>query len=368
MGRITLFFIAVAILAGSVQPASAQRLKESEALRAADFLVDIQNESGAIPDYPGSGTANWDSHMEYALWGLATAYEHTGMTVYLDAMRAGLDWLADRQRSDGSWWIGYTSGPPFTPLQGAYGVSATIALFIYDLWWYGELSGDERFVGSKLDNVRSGLGFLYGKMRSPNGTFRSSWVRQPDGHYALSSYRFAADQMDVYLGLRAAGAMLGRAKYTNDAIRLRATVLGPTYFVPSLGRYAIAIRADGSKDLALSLLTVWPQGYLPWVAGSTYNTRLAVSWLDRKQQPDGAVLYTSGADRYLLATEDLAAGHLGVGTPASSAASAARGWMANLQDPDSGGLATSPSKPTRQNNLNAFAVMIWLGRRPPVPV
>jgi prenyltransferase/squalene oxidase-like repeat protein len=362
----------VTMCAGSLLPASPAAAvlpgRELNALRGADFLVDIQNQWGAIPDYPGGGTANYDSHMEYALWGLAAAFEETHDPKYLAAMKAGLSWLADRQRSDGSWWLGYASVYPFAPIDSAYGVSATIGLFIHDLWWYDRISHDHEFTALLLPNVELGLSFLYGRMRAPDGTFRSAYIRADGGGYARNDYRYASDQVDMYLGLRAASKLLGRTSYWEDAMNLRTILRGSRFFLSSYRRYALGIFPSGTRDTYMSLLTVWPQGYIPWVIGSNSNTRASTGWLDARQRlPEGSVVFRDGAHRYALASEVLLGAHIGLKTGTGERATAAGDWLTVLQDDATGGMTVSPVNFDRHSNLTAFAVLGWYGMRPRLP-
>jgi hypothetical protein len=91
------------------------------AFHVADFLLSLQNESGAIADTPGSTLANEDSNMEYALAGLAAAYWYSKDRRYLRALENGISWLADRQEMAdpqwrGSWFYAYRTTPPYAPV------------------------------------------------------------------------------------------------------------------------------------------------------------------------------------------------------------------------------------------------------------
>jgi len=60
-----------------------------QALRMADFILSLQNASGAIPDERGAITVNEDSNMEYALIGLGAAYGASKDVKYLNGLEKG---------------------------------------------------------------------------------------------------------------------------------------------------------------------------------------------------------------------------------------------------------------------------------------
>ncbi len=360
--------LAAWVLASTAVPAAATTSYATNAIQAADFLLSIQGSYGQISDYPGGGMVNYDSHMEYAMWGLAVAYQKTGDQKYLDGMKAGLTWLAARQRSDGSWWVGYAYLSPFDPIDSAYGVSATIGLFMHDLWWYDFLSGDHAFTTSLLPKVRSGLSFLYTKMRASDGTFRSAYVKNSNGVYVRNNYRYSSDQVDMYLGLRAASKLLGVQSYWDDAMKLRTILAGSTFYLSTYKRYALGITATGVRDTYLSLLTVWPQGYIPWVIGNFTNTRASTAWLDaRERHPEGSVVFRQGAHRYALASEVLIGGHIGTGTANGTNSMQAKSWVAVRQDDGTGGVTVSPVNLDQYSNLTAFAMLCWYNMHPRLP-
>lgn len=70
------------------------------ALHIADFILAQQDVNGAIPDEAGSDTANEDSNMEYALIGLAAAYEATRDGKYL----TGLEKVSHGSLLAKRWW------------------------------------------------------------------------------------------------------------------------------------------------------------------------------------------------------------------------------------------------------------------------
>jgi hypothetical protein len=338
------------------------------ALDAADYILSLQKPRGAILDHRGAGVANTDSHMQYALIGLAAAYRITRLPRFLEGMRKGLAWLAARQRPNGSWWIAYAATPPFRPQRRIYGISATIGLFAYDLWLYRAVGGDERFVRRHLDTVRRGMSFLLRRMQGPHGTFYSGVSRRVHGD-RRSTYRYTSDQADLYLGFRAAGNLLGRHRYYAQARRLRVALLGRGFFLRNGQRYARGVFAEGRRDRRMNVLTVWPQGYVPWVLGTARRTRAALKWLRTKARADGSVRAWRGDPVYTLSAEDLVLGTIGVaGSARDGPARGAKAWMARVAfNPETGGLIDSLRKPLEFCNIAGLAVLAWLDQRPPIP-
>lgn len=360
---------ALALAAGGAAAARVPGLEEGhdvEAVRAADFILSLQNEHGAILDFPESLVANTDSHMQYALWGLATAYVRTGADRYLEGMRDGLLWLASRQRRDGSWWVGYRAEPPFRPKTGAYGVSATIGLFAYDVWLYRELGGDLDVVRLLRPRARAALRFLYERMRAPDGTFYSAFGRGPEGAYRRADYRFTSDQADVYLGLRAAADLFASERYRRDAARLRRALEGPAFFLHGAQRYAKGILPDGTRDGTLDILTVWPNGYVPWVLGPSAKSRKALAFLGRRQLPDGGFRVWRSDPVYSLSAEVFVMGTTSVyGAGAPPEADRAARWLAEVAvEQVSGGIVNHLRSTKRFCNIAGFGVLSWLRSGP----
>ena len=340
----------------------------TRALEAADFVMSLVRPSGAIVDFPGAGIANTDSHLQYALMGLGAAYHLSARPRYLEGMRNALGWLGGRQRADGSWWLGYGVERPFKPVRRAWGVSATAGLYIYDLWLYRQLSGDAEWVAKREWRVRRALRFL-STMRAPDGTYYSSWVRAPGGGYVRSTYRFTSDQVDVYLGLRAAAALLGEPRYARMAASLRRALLGTRFYLPGHGRYARGVYPNGRKDTRVDVLTIWPQGYVPWVLGSHSRTRPGVAWLRSKARRDGSVRAWGRDPVYTLSAEVLVMGSVGVDGPATNHPSvpAAATWMSRVARMPDGGLRDSLKREIRFCNVAGFATLAWLRLPAAVP-
>jgi hypothetical protein len=189
-------------------PPSASNDYSTHAARIADYLLSQQNADGAIPDAPGWDTVNQDSNMEYALIGLAAAYDYSHDPRYLLALEKGIRWLAAREEMTdppwrGSWFYAYSSVPPYNPIPTSpgdpaitdvRGVSATSALFVYLLYLHSVVSGSNTLAIEYEDNARAALDFVLEHNQSADGFFYNSWQKSAaDGKWHLWRFRYAAD-------------------------------------------------------------------------------------------------------------------------------------------------------------------------------
>jgi hypothetical protein len=307
------------VLPASCPGASVLRAGRSDsnanaAAHIAGFLLRLQDSNGAISDEPGSPVVNEDSNMEYALAGLAAAYSHNHNSRYLRGLDRGIRWLAAReemadQRWRGSWFYAFSAKPPYQPVPTSpgpgvvdvRGVDTTGALFVYLLYLRSELSGSVALPHRYERNARAALSFILQRNRSRGGLFYSSWQRRTsDGSWRLWRFRYAADQGDVYLGLRAGWLLYRDRRYLLAANHLKERA-GSALFAPSLGRYAVGIDVDGSQERDLEGFDgVFPQGYLGWIWGNTAANRRALAWLAARVQPSGALHCYSDDPDYSL--------------------------------------------------------------------
>lgn len=296
----------------------------SAAIRSADFLLDLQNAAGAIPDAPGSRRVNEDSNMEYALIGLGAAYDKTGRQRFLTGLESGIAWLAAREdmsstRWRGSWHYVYSATSPFKPIptspgrgiDDVRGVDATSALFAYLVWLHGRLTGDDSLALTYEQNVRAALDFVLDQNQAADGFFYSSWQLR-DGTWNLWKFQYSADQGDVYLGLRGGALLYGEPRYDGAADFLKANVPS-TFFDPKQDRYALGRDRSGSRDLGLEGFNgIFPQGYLPWMLGADRQNRDAVAWLGANRKTDGRIVVGDGK-AYALSPTVFAMGRAGLG-------------------------------------------------------
>ena len=338
-----------------------ERRERAAALKMADFILGLQLENGAIPDAADADTVNEDSDMEYALIALAAAYRSTGRESYLSGLERGIAWLAGAEVMEdgpwkGSWWYRYDrNGRPLPASESGgdvRGVDASGALFVYLLYLDRLCAGSDAVVAPYRENAAAALEFVLTRSRSVAGFFASAFSEDGTGGWSRSDCCYAADQGDVWLGLRAGALLYGGDEYGEAADFLRENV-PDAFFSGEYGRYCAGI-ASGRQDWSEEgFAPVQSQGYLPWLWGDTAENRQAVSWLRERLSGD-----LSG--EYFLSAAFLGLGEQGIGgeTPRRSFA-----WLLErgLDEAD-GGVRDSLRDPAETVNTAAFcalALMRW---------
>lgn len=317
--------------AGPTAPAT------QRAIRAAEYILRLQDASGAIRDAADSRAVNMDNNMGYALAGLAAAFEATQDIRYLAAMRRGLEWLAQMQEPDGAWHWGYLS-PEYRPFIGEYyrrlgitdikGVDAIQAYFAYNLYLYVLLSGDQPFGGAMVPVARRGIDYLLA--HNYDGTlFYSSWQLRGDQWHRLPE-QYSAGQGDVYLGL------MGLYRLTADA-----------RYPPVIDRLEQGMRVLLRRDVWVTSNRNpapyhFSNGYLAYI----FRHPFGLSWLSANQNGSA-----------------IAAAALAIGKQANRLDAAdALATLAALQGMH-GGVAFADRSPYDRyyyTNDTAFAVLAWL--------
>ncbi len=340
----------------------------------ADFLLRLQMRNGAIPDAPGWSTCNTDSNMEYALLGLAAAYSRFSDGAYANALRQGLLWLSERQTTEGpwrgSWFYSYDcrSGAPAevspgADAQNARGVDSTSALFLYLVWVYEKLTGDDSLTKRLEPNLKAALNFFL-RARLPNGFFRSSWLFK-DGRWTPFDFSYASDQGDCYLGLMAGWMLLGDSEALRYALELRALL--PRLFDYESGSYFLGVYADGEGEKIKDVADSFALGYLPWVFGPSPENFLSLLWLERHQEGDGGFRIGKQRARLALPAVVYVLGMEALGLGESSSARRAKEWFLRLRC-RGGGIrdSESPDAPCF-SNLTGLALLALLGPSLPFP-
>jgi hypothetical protein len=349
-----------------------------QALRMADFILSLQNASGAIPDERGAITVNEDSNMEYALIGLGAAYGASKDVKYLNGLEKGIKWLADREEMKdrnwkGSWYYVYSSDAPYAHIptspgpgiRDVRGVDATSALFVYLVYLDQRLTGSSALARTYAANCRAALMFLLNHNLDLDGLSRSSWQLDiSDGQWHLFKCKYSADQGDVYLGMRAGEVLYRDARYGQAAVTLRRQT-PIRVFSASLQRYALAIQEDGKLEISDDgNSAAFSQGYLSWMWGVTSSNRAAVEWLRSKVQPDGSIVSIAGKPISSLnvAMLAMASRALAQPTPRKSLQ-----WLVdNAYDANTGGIRSSLGADGNHeyNNETAFCLLGFLGFLP----
>lgn len=209
-----------------------ERLQRLE--RAARFILERQDEHGAMNE---SGYINTDSNMLYALMGLIQAYDLTRESAYWRAVERGLWWLMSVQTAEGDWHLSYRrEGDAYVPaLPGSYrrfaairGVDTTMALFLYVAGEADKRTKNRELKAKLRQSAERAYRFLVRhNLDETDGLFWSSYqLREGNANTPLSGYRlykvkYAADNAETYLGLRAAADLLGDPRADAIAERLK---------------------------------------------------------------------------------------------------------------------------------------------------
>ena len=148
-------------------------LAADEVIETALTLTALQLPSGMIPWFPNGHCDPWN-HVESAM-ALCTA----GFSV--EAERA-YQWLADTQRSDGSWFNYYRSDGTVEDYKLDTNVIAYVATGVFHHW---NLTGDRGFVDHMWPTVQRAIDFVL-ELQTPRGEI--IWARHTNGRpwtYAL---------------------------------------------------------------------------------------------------------------------------------------------------------------------------------------
>ena len=349
-----------------------------QALRMADFILALQNSSGAIPDEAGAVTVNQDSNMEYALIGLGAAYEATKDPKYLQGFEKGIVWLADRQGMNqpqwkGSWYYVYSANPPHehiptaagSGISDARGVDATSALFAYLLYLDKRLSANSKLADQYAGHAHAALDFVISHNLDVDGLSRSSWqLHGDDGQWHFYQEKYSADQGDVYLGMRAGALLFHDAQYRRVAERLKAQTTRQL-FSSSLQRYLLGMDENGNLDSSDDGNSAdFSQGYLAWIWAATEQNRAALKWLRSKVQSDGSLVSKSGASAFSLNVAMLAMASKALAQPAPTRS--LRWFVNHAYDEKTGGIYHEPGAGQKHeyNNDSGFCVIAFLGFQP----
>jgi hypothetical protein len=371
--QILYFALLIAVSVFSNAQAAPTRASYTAALNVADFILSLQDAGGAIRDEPEGKIVNEDSNMEYALIGLAAAYEHSRDQRYLTGLEKGIAWLAQREEMvdpkwKGSWYYTYSSVPPYARkatspgggIKDVRGVDATSSLFVYLLYLHKRVTGSDALVKKYEQNAKAALDFVLTRNWSKDGFSLSSWQLNKRGQWVLWRYEYTADQGDVYLGLRAGALLYGAPQYASAANNLMSNV-SRVFFLSQQGRYAIGRDDLSAPDTEMGEFdAVFPQGYVPWVFGLNNQNVAAYNWLKKRVQSDGSLKLFSGDPGFSLSAIvfAMAAQALGAPSPDSSI-----DWLIAGIDPSNGGIHdTADVMESEYANVAGFAVVALLGQ------
>lgn len=375
LGSLLLLLLAAAPLAAQVGgPQGDKRsfgpAQWPQSVKMADFILSVQDAGGAIQDYAGSGTVNHDSNMQYALIGLGAAYAHTSDAKYLTGLEKGIRWLAARQETQdpewkGSWYYVFSSRPPYAPIQLAEGpgildvrgVDATSTLFVYLLYLHSTLSRRTDLVSEYATTAKLALDFVAEHSIDTDGLSWSSWhKRASDGQWHRYAVKYAADQGDVFLGMKAGALLYKSDKYK----RIADVILAQTtarLFSQEAQRYATSMDASGKLQVGAYMFA---QGYLSWMWGDLPQNRAALKWLRSRVQADGSVASQPGGRASSLNVAMLGMASRGLREPAPSSSF---DWLIRTTyDSATGGVRGTANATSRQAvNEAAFILMSMMG-------
>ncbi|TDQ53581.1 prenyltransferase [Actinorugispora endophytica] len=170
-------------------------LSADDVAQSADYLLGVQEPSGAIPWFPGGHLDVWD-HVECAMALSVAGHEAAAVRAY--------EWLASAQNPDGSWPAKLRQGKAVNPVREANHAAYPAV----GVWQHVLISGDDAFAERLWPTVRAGIGFVLG-LRTARGEIR--WARDPDGN--AGDHALLTVCASIHQGLRCAVALaehLGR--------------------------------------------------------------------------------------------------------------------------------------------------------------
>lgn len=349
----------------------------TQALNIANFLLSQQDANGCIPDAPGYNTANNDSNEEYALIGLAAAYNYSHNAAYLAGFEKGIAWLAAREEMTdptwkGSWYLQYSSTPPYAevPVSGGSGttnvrgVDATSSLFVYLLYLDYRLTGSKTLSQTYSANAQNALNFIINHNLDTDGLSWSSWLYYTSSQsWQIYQEKYSADQGDVYLGMHAGAILYSSTTYANEATLLM-TKTPVSIFNTSEKRYALGLFADGTLDNSTDGYSEgFAQGYLSWMWGNTTQNQDGMTWFRTKVQKNGSVVTLKGAPAYSLNVAMLGLGDNGVSAAAPVSSFT---WLINNTYRSNGGVYDSLASGDEidYDNVEGFTIISLLGFLP----
>ncbi|QGK70387.1 prenyltransferase [Allosaccharopolyspora coralli] len=141
-------------------------LSADDVAHTARSIASVQEDSGAVPWFPGGHVDPWD-HVESAM-----ALSATGLFAEADA---AYEWSRRTQRTDGSWPIQIRTGA----IEDAGSDSNFCAYIAVGVWHHVLITGDDGFARRMWPCVRAALDFVLGLQRERG---EIEWGRDVDGN------------------------------------------------------------------------------------------------------------------------------------------------------------------------------------------
>jgi hypothetical protein len=217
--------------------------------RSASYLVRCQEDSGAIPWFPGGHTDVWD-HVECAM---ALTVTGLGAPGHAEAARRAYLWLAESRHPGGGWPAKFRQGVPATRLREANHAAYPAVGLLHHLL----VTGDAAFAERMWPVVEEGLEFVLA-LRGEHGEIL--WARSENG--APGDHALLTVCASVHHALRCGAALaarLGRSRpeWTAAADRLAVLINEHEDLFADRGRFSMdwfypvlggAVRGSAAKE------------------------------------------------------------------------------------------------------------------------
>lgn len=152
-------------------PAVPGVLSADDVASSARSIVDVQEESGAIPWFPGGRVDPWD-HVESAMAMSAAGFVTEAGLAY--------EWSRRTQRPDGSWPLSVRGGR----VEDAGADTNFCAYLAVGVWHHLLISEDDRFAARMWEPVGKAIDFVIG-LQNDGGEI--AWAQAADGRIAAGA-------------------------------------------------------------------------------------------------------------------------------------------------------------------------------------
>ncbi|MEK6899655.1 MAG: hypothetical protein AABX05_00885, partial [Nanoarchaeota archaeon] len=187
------------------------------AVDAANYIYNAQDGNGATRDYWDDVFHNSDNTAGYGGIALYAAWKNTSNTTFIDALGKHLDWLSNLTEENGTLHYSYkyntTTGTYYPDVWDYYKalnitdikvVDAIQSFYAYDLWLY-QASGRNSSKVSNLTNTadRAMRRLIVDNYDGSLFFYSSSNFKNTTNNWALLQTKYAAGQVDLFLGMLA---------------------------------------------------------------------------------------------------------------------------------------------------------------------
>ena len=262
-------------------------LSADEVRRTGEHLASLQLPSGMIPWFPGGHCDPWN-HVETAM-----ALDVAGL--HEEAERA-YEWLADVQRTDGSWHNYYASDGTIEDPKLDTNVCAYVATGVWHHW---RCTWDRGFIDNLWPTVERALDWVL-SLRRPDGTVL--WAVEPDER--PWDYALLTGSSSIQHSLRcgaAVGLALGdeRPDWVDAADRICAVVAErPDAFEPKTRwamdwYYPVLTGALGVEAAKARLNDGWPTFAMEGLGIRCVSDE---AWVTASETAEAAIAFAAAGD------------------------------------------------------------------------